>query len=175
MTAEAAKRDEVFQACYIVDDIHKAMQHWHEATQVGPFFYADSVELEIDHRGVTKPLTIGLALAQTTTLQLELVSIKETTGSAYADALGLGGTGFHHLGSYAWDYDATLERYRTQGHEIAHSGIGVGGCRYCYVDTRATLGTMTEVIEPVPDLLAVFATITGAARDWDGADPYRAL
>jgi hypothetical protein len=169
------QRDEFFQACWIVDDIHKAMQQWHEATQVGPFFYAESVDLEIEHWGVKKSLSIGLALAQTPTVQLELVSVHNRGESAYSDALGIGGTGFHHLGAFAADYDATMARYRDLGHEIAHSGIGVGGCRYAYVDTRATLGSMTEVIERVPDLTAVFDRVAEAARDWDGSDPYRPL
>lgn len=132
--------------------------------QVGPFFYANDVENEIDHRGVARKITYDVALAQTSTVQLELIAIKETSGSAYADALGLGGTGFHHLGTWAADYEATLERYTSSGAEIAHSGITVGGCRYSYLDTRDTHGAMIELVEPVSELLAVFKGIADAAE-----------
>jgi hypothetical protein len=167
--------DGVFQACWIVKDIHEAMRGWHESKQAGPFYYAENQELLINHRGTEKKLNIDLALAQTSTVQIELIAVNSGSGSAYSDALGKAGTGFHHLGNLVADYDAALDRYLQQGFELVHEGAGPGGARYGYIDTIKSLGTMTELVERNDILLESFSRVAAAAKDWDGSDPYRPM
>jgi hypothetical protein len=47
------------------------------------------------------------------------------------------------------------------------------GQHFAYVDTVGHDGTMLELIEATPKILAAFQHMKEAARTWDGSDPIR--
>jgi len=69
-------------------------------------------------------------------------------------------------------FDADLEHYRLEGCAVATQGA-FGDMRYVYVDTRARLGHMTEIIEERDSIKKIFKAVADASADWDGKDPIR--
>ena len=167
---------EFFQFCWIVDDLQKAMRRWHETAGVGPFFYVENLTMS-DHRYRGRrpgDVRFSVAFANTGPLQIELIVQHNDVPSSFIDSFGLGGVGFHHAGTIPGDYDAELARYLEQGVAISHDGT-FNGQRFCYLDTRASLGWMVELMELNSSTVEFFATIRESAVDWDGSDPYRAV
>jgi len=85
-----------------------------------------------------------------------------------------GQEGFHHLCMMTNDFDAELAHHRSEGSPAATQGA-FGDMRFAYVDTRARLGHMTEIIEDRESIKAMFKVIADAAASWDGTDPIRYL
>lgn len=172
----ASKGGEFFQFCWVVKDLHAAMRQWHETTGTGPFFYVERPAVEnYRYRGRSSPApAFSAAWANSGHSQIELLQQHDDFPSAYTDSLGLGGAGFHHVGTVPKDYDAELARYESQGVEVAHSATFVGQ-RYCYVDTRATVGWMIELMDINPETKDFYQLIEATAATWDGSDPYRKI
>ena len=164
-----------FQAAWVVNDLEEAMQRWIKTARVGPFFVMSHVQVtETRYHGTPTPIDFSGALAQSGPLQIELIQQHSDTPSAYRDTFSPGQEGFHHMCSFVEDYDAEVENYRQQDAPVAFSGMS-GDMRFAYVDTRATLGFMTEIIEDRQSIRDLFKTITDAAIDWDGSDPIRTV
>ena len=164
----------VIQNSWVVPDIHGAMAAWTRTTGVGPFFLVEGVEVEEQrYRGRPADVKATFALAQAGSIQIELVSQLNRAPSAYRDTVPGGIAAFHHVALYCHDYEADLRDYMAGGAVIAYSG-SVGGKRFCYVDTSATIGCMVELIEASPMQDEFFGRIRAAAADWNGADPVRA-
>lgn len=47
--------------------------------------------------------------------------------------------------------------------------------RVVYVDTRATIGCMIELLEHKPLIVRLLHYIANAAMSWDGTDPIRSI
>lgn len=164
------------QVCWVVPDIHVAIQNWADQAGVGPFFYFDDVCYEdaIYRRRPWQPVKFHAAIAQAGDLQIELVTQLEEGASIFRDVVPAGQSGLHHMSIYTHDYDHDVAFYQKSGVEIAFSGL-MKGARVCWLDTVATLGFMTEVITANPLKEQVFAMFRGAADDWDGVDPIRRI
>ena len=165
-----------FQSCWVVDDIHDAMRRWHETTGTGPFFYMEGQDI-LDHRyrgEAMGTLNFSVAFGYSGSHQIELIQQNEAKPSAYRDSYAAGSEGFHHLGACPDDYDAALDGYRRQGLAVAQEGV-FADQRFCYIDTRATLGWMVELMEQSPASLEFARMAEQAARTWDGTDPYRKI
>jgi len=163
----------VIQNSWVVTDIHAAMAAWTASTGIGPFFLVEGVTIDDQlYRGQPTHLDVTYALAQAGEIQIELVCQHNDVPSAYRDTIPNGSSGFHHVALYCHDYDADLAAYTTAGSEIAFSG-SVGGKRFCYLDTSATLGCMVELIEASTIQADFFQRLRDAAHNWDGSDPVR--
>lgn len=171
----ASKRD-FFQQCWIVSDLHEGMRRWHETTGIGPFFYIENLTMEnCRYRGrQLGDVRFSVAFANTGPLEIELIVQHNDVPSAFIDSLGLGGVGFHHAGTFPADYDAELEHYLRQGIQISHEAT-FGGQRFCYLDTRASLGWMVELMDLNEESLAMRKMFSECATGWDGEDPYRQI
>jgi hypothetical protein len=73
------------------------------------------------------------------------------------------------------DYDADLAALREAGFEVANEGDFGSGMRLAYVDTRAAIGCMLEIIADGEAIRDINDAVSAAARDWDGSDPVRPL
>lgn len=171
----STESNKVVQIAYVVDDLDVSMGHWLQTGKTGPFFVNRHIAVEdFVYRG-TKGFAhdISVGMAQAGEVMIELIQQHNPEPSAYRDVFPDGGNGFHHLYSFA-DFDSEMERLKAAGHAVAHSGR-LGNIRFAYVDTREALGGMTECCDDVPELRALYATVAGAAENWDGSDPIRSF
>jgi hypothetical protein len=164
-----------FQTAWLVNDIDEAMNRWLDAKGVGPFFVRRALRpTSLLYRGESSSLRFHVALAQAGGLQVELIQQVDEGPSAYRDVYPPGTGGFHHLGAYTDDLDADLERHAAAGVSVAALGTNAG-VRFAYLDTRESVGFMTELIDRTGSegQRKWFAEIAEANASWDGTDPVR--
>src|ERR1700754_1161397 len=84
----------VRQNGYVVRDIEAAMKHWIEVMQVGPFFYFPTVKVEeFTYYGKPSDVQLSIALANSGSLQIELIQQRNDAPSMYRDYLAAGREG----------------------------------------------------------------------------------
>ncbi len=165
----------VFQNSYVVPDIDAALQRWTEKLGVGPFYIYRHLDAgAITYRGQPAVLDASFALAQAGDIEVELIQQHNDAPSAYRDAFAADKGGFHHVGVWVDDFDAVKAHYEKLGYPAVTTGGApdIGG-RFAYMDTRADLGVMVELVEKRQDLVDFQTMLIEAARDWDGSDPVR--
>jgi catechol 2,3-dioxygenase-like lactoylglutathione lyase family enzyme len=167
---------EVRQNGYVVTDVEAALRYWTEVLGVGPFFYIEKVPIsDFRYRGEPSPLEVSIALANSGSLQIELIQQRNDAPSMYRDFLDAGHVGLQHIAYWTETLDADLERLQRAGFEIGQSGcIGESG-RFVYFETRGHPGTVIELSEIGGAKGRFFEHIRDAARDWDGSDPIRRI
>lgn len=172
-------KGEIFQMAYVVADLEAAVDHWTRTLGVGPFFnFPLPLELdwlELDGRRVDDhDILSGAALAQNGSVQIEIL-VPGSAPSPYRDFLDSGRQGLQHVGMYATDYDRQMEEARKAGIGVAMEGI-LPLSRFAYLHTDNDFaGTMVELIEPQPAMIALFDQIAQASIEWDGRHPMRAF
>jgi Glyoxalase/Bleomycin resistance protein/Dioxygenase superfamily len=163
----------LFQVGWLVNDLEAAINHWITAARVGPFFIVPHVEVkDVLYRGAPAVLDFSAALAQAGPIQIELIEQHSPGPSAYRDVFAKGEEGLHHLATMTSSFHADVERHRLQGSVAVTEGF-FGDMRFAYVDTRAQLGHMTEIIEDRESIKQIFKTVADASIDWDGSNPIR--
>lgn len=163
------------QIAFVVEDIDAAMQRWIEKMGVGPFYVIRHAKMdELRYRGREVSVDASFAMAQADGIQIELCQQHNEAPSAYRDSFGPGQEGMHHMCVVARSYDDEMAHYRAMGFEPSMEGR-FGQMRFSYVDTRAALGFMTEIIEDWEPVRAVHRQVAEAAKNWDGRDPVRLL
>jgi hypothetical protein len=170
----ALKRD-FFQTGWVVEDLRKAMRHWVESTRGGPFFFRESIKPDhVLYRGEPAALEMNVAIAMIGGMQVELIQELSDGPSAFRDAFPTGTGGLHHIGGFSDDIDRDIVTYRKGGIAVATEG-SVGGMRFVYFDTRASIGCMTELLDRRhgASLERRIRMATAAAESWDGTDPFR--
>ena len=90
------------QVGYVVRDLRKAIDHWVQVADVGPWFLAENLAYEgFAYRGVPGQLKLSVALANSGSLQLELIQPLDQAPSMFREFLDAGQEGMHpvhHLG-----------------------------------------------------------------------------
>jgi hypothetical protein len=171
----AREKTDFFQAAWVVDDLEKSVQRWLTTARIGPFFIVPHVKVQgIRYRGRPATIDFSTALAQAGPIQIELIEQHDDGPSAYRDVYPRGREGFHHLCMMTNAFDAEIERHGSEGSEVATQGQ-FGDMRFAYVDTRARLGHMTEIIEDRVSIREFFEVIADAAVGWDGTHPIRVI
>jgi hypothetical protein len=164
----------VIQNGYVVRDIEAAMRHWIDVLGVGPWFYIDHLPVaDFQYKGQPSPVDISLALANSGTLQIELIQQRNDAPSLYLDFLHAGHEGLQHLGYGTRDFEADLARLLAMGYTIGHAGSVTGRGRFVYLLTEGHPGTIVELFDMSHGRDRVFAGIAAAAHNWDGRDPIR--
>lgn len=159
-------RPEIIQHAWVVPDLDAAIQHWHRTLGVGPFLVNRNIQIsEPRHRGVTRAVAFSTAVAQSGSIQIELVEQHDARPSAFRDTVPAGMTAFHHVAIVADDFDAALRDHAA--YPIAAEGR-FGAIRFVYLDTSATLGAMLEILEDGPAIRAFFGAIRKVGERWDG-------
>lgn len=160
----------VEQMAWVVPDLDAACRAWHRALGIGPFLVTRRVAVEGErHRGVARDTIFATAVAQSGSVQIELVQQIDDGPSVYRDMVPAGSTGFHHVAFVTADFDAAVAAQRAIGHPVAYEGR-VGDMRFAYVDARGTLGHMVEIVEEREGIRRFFNAVRRAAETWDG-DP----
>jgi len=165
----------LIQAAFVVNDLEEAVHRWLATARVGPFFIVPHAKVErVLYRGAPATLDFSAALAQAGPLQIELIEQHDNAASAYRDVYPQGQEGFHHVCMMTDDFDRELARHAAEGSPTATQGA-FGDMRFAYVDTRARLGHMTEVIEDRNSIKDMFKMIADASTGWNGEHPIRYL
>ena len=164
----------LIQIAYVVQDIEAAMKHWGQNIGVGPWFFLPHLAIQ-DFRYHGKPCDadISLALAQSCSVQIELIEQHNNAPSLYHGCLRDGAVSMqHHLGYGTMHFEEDMERLGIQ-YGIAQSGrTGTrGGFAYLKGDKYA--GTIIEIIDLAKGRGELFDAIKTASVDWNGRDPIR--
>jgi hypothetical protein len=162
-----------FQNAWVVDDLESAMHRWTATCGVGPFFVLEHVPMQdLTYRGRPATVDCTIALAQAGRTQIELIVQHCDQPSVYRDLVPRGSSAFHHIATFATDYDRELAEYAAQGLGITTTGK-FGEMRFAYIDASAAIGCVIELLEESQPVRAHFADIAVAAAGWDGRDPVR--
>ena len=177
---------DLLQIGYVVEDIEATMAHWASRLGVGPWFYMKHLSVpDFTYRGQPSPVRLSLALANSGSMQIELIQQRNEAPSMYLDFRALSSTptphdawcddhqGVQHLGYGSMDFDADMRRYAALGYTIVQCGTGGSRGPFAYLDTEAHTGTVVEIMDLAHGREALFAGIAAAARGWDGAEPIR--
>ena len=169
----------IFQMAYVVPELEPFLDHLGQTLGIGPFLLFPTplaFEWLTQHDVPTNGYDIlaQAALAYSGETMIEVI-VPGSDPSPYRDFLAAGRHGLHHLGSWATDYDAQMAAARAAGIGVALEGK-LPLSRFAYLETDAMWpGTMIEIIEPQPPILALFDMIRQAGKDWDGTNPLRPL
>ena len=166
----------IHQVAYVVKDIEAAMRHWSAALGVGPWFYRE-------HCGVTeftyygKPVDplpdLGIALANSGTLQVELIQQRNEADTLYRDFLAEHGEGAQHIAYWTEEFDAQLADLLAAGFIEGHAGrMGARG-RFSYLVNADFPAGVVELSELAGGKAEYFRSVAEAASAWDGSDPIR--
>jgi catechol 2,3-dioxygenase-like lactoylglutathione lyase family enzyme len=171
---------EIRQLAYVVPDIEAAMDHWSRVLGVGPWFYNPRVPIKnYQHRGRSYEPHNSVALANSGSLQVELVQTRNDVPSMYREFTEAGHQGAQHVAYWTEDFDADLERLQAQGFKVAMSGeVGERG-RFVYFDNAdhpgLHPGAVIELSEVAGPKGKLFRLIRESSEGWDGRDPVRAF
>ena len=164
----------VMQNAFVVPDLERAIGHWTEVMDVGPFFLFEHVTFsELVFRGrVAKPMNLTIAIAYWEDLQIELIRQLDDSPSIYTEFQAAHGCGLHHMGVMSQALDADIAELARRGVRPVQQG-SLPGMRFAYVATDHHPGGMIELIEATRGARALFERMREAARSWDGRDPVR--
>ena len=165
----------VMQMAWVVDDLEASMRRWIEQHGAGPFHVLRHCAVQnVRYRGRPATVDMDVAIAQSGGVQIELIQQHDDAPSCYRDMYPMGREGFHHLCYVVDDLRGALAHFAKLGQPPAIEG-NFGNVEFAYVDTRAGIGCMTELVGRHPDIEAFFTMIADSARGWDGREPVRYL
>jgi hypothetical protein len=161
----------VRQVGYVVRDIEKSMDHWARVLGVGPWFYReDATPTTFSYYGKpSKPPRLSIALANSGSLQLELIQQRDDAPSLYRDSLARSGECAQHVAYWTEDrFDETVASLIVKGYAEGHAGqIGDRG-RFSYLLHPNLPSAMIEVSELRGGKGEYFKRVAAAAESWDG-------
>ena len=162
----------ITQTGFVVDDLDAAADRWFRRG-AGPFRAFHAIEVPLIYRQQPTSLKLNLALGHCDGVQIELIQPLDDQPSIFRDCFpdGWPEEGFHHLGMIAGDYDKFLQTHADQGKLPVMEGT-FSGYRFCFIDTRDTLGFMLEAFERTESLLSFFDEIRALGKARTGATPY---
>lgn len=164
------------QIGYIVNDIEKAMDHWSAKLNVGPWFYKEDIGItEFTYFGEPVDVlpTVSIALANSGSLQVELIQPRNEAPSLWYDSLAAGQTGAQHIAYWVDDFDAKRAELLARGFVEGHFGRAGTRGRFSYLVHDDTPGSILELSEATGAKGDYFRRIHEASLEWDGSDPIR--
>lgn len=166
----------MFQMSWVVRDLEAAMLRWVATTGAGPFFVNPHAVVDKGrYRGGPAGHDYTVALAQSGAMQIELIAQHDDIPSIYNEIGDPGPVGtFHHMACFVDDAEAEFARYAAMGAPLAFDGW-FGTMRLGYVDTRARIGCMIDILEHDEACERIFDLIARASVGWEGHDPIRAF
>ncbi|MGO1183308.1 MAG: VOC family protein [Micrococcaceae bacterium] len=164
------------QIGYIVDDVEKAMDLWAHKLNVGPWFYKEDIGVsEFTYFGepVAELPKVSIALANSGSLQVELIQPRNEVPSLWYDSLKTGKTGPQHIAYWVDDFDDKHAELVARGFVEGHAGRAGGRGRFAYFVHEDTPGSILELSESTGGKAEYFRKIREASIGWDGSDPIR--
>jgi len=170
------KPDAIYQVAYVVENLSEAINNWASQTSTGPFFLFEHFEfVEPVYRGEPIDLDISIALGYSGALCIELIQQHDERPSVYQEEIERKGYGQHHIAVLEPQVEERISHYENAGNPCLFRGAFAMGARVAYLDTRATLGCMLELVEDNDVTRSVLKDLQQAHLDWDGHDPIRVV
>ncbi len=161
----------VGQLGYVVHDLEEAAARWAETTGIGPWRILGAVDLDhFTYEAEASAVEIGIALAYSGDVQIELIQQFNDAPSMYRDLLDTYGEGAQHVCFYPDDYDAALEHALASGMTVGQEGA-LWGIRFAYL--RGEGGRVIELADLPDHVRAGRQAGIAEAASWDGVDPVR--
>lgn len=163
----------VSQLGLVVTDMSRSTAGYGAALGVRRWYRSRMAWHEVVYRGEPTAIDWDIVVGYSAGVQVELIEIRDAGPNLYHEILGSDGWGLHHLGVVVRDFDRRVDRARRAGLEVAQHGAirfaGGATCRFAYLDTRAELGFILELIEMrvfglqpgMPEWLLRVGTLTG--------------
>lgn len=174
------------QVGFIVKDIRGCMMHWSEKLKVGPWAYREKLDvLEYRYYGEEVGFPdLSIALANSGSLQLELIQQNNDTPSLYLDTLKRNGEIAQHISYWTeTEFDAWGAYLKSQGYKEGMAGRfgqatnskfgGQARGRFAYFIHEDLPSCIIEIGEQTGGKTETFENIRRAAEVWDGSDPIR--
>ena len=166
---------EMRQIGYVVHDIEASMRHWVDNCDIGPWYYAEIMPVTaFSYRGRPYDLKMSIALANSGTMQIELIQQRNDVPSMYRDFLAGGREGLQHWSSWPEDYEEKVRQALAAGWKIGQEGDSARG-KFVYFENGGVPGTVVEMSHLTPTRRKIFDGVRAAAVDWDGKDPVRPM
>jgi len=157
-------RRSYFQTAWVVNDLEQAVHEWVNRAQIGPFFLLPHSRIDNSvYHGSPVTVDISIAVAQVGPMQIELIEQHGRQSSPFTVELPQAG-----------DLDEDIRYYANQGIVAVFTGL-VGDARFAFIDTRSSLGFLTELIQRGSSVEGLFEFVSQAGAEWDGSDPIRSL
>jgi len=166
----------IYQLAYIVENLSEALDHWLKLTSSGPFFVFEHFEfVNPVYKGQPTELDISIALGFAGGLCIELIQQHDSRPSVYQQEIERRGYGQHHVAVLEPRIEDRIHQYKDEGVTCLFRGAFAMGAEVAYLDTRATLGCMLELVEFNDVTRAVLEDMQSAHAEWDGSDPIRVV
>ena len=162
---------------FVVRDIEAAMHNWTTALHIGPFYYVDRVPVtDLCYQGAHGSPQLGLALAYSGNLQIELIQQHDKTPSSYLNFLSGGREGLHHIGFFSEHYDLDLQRAVEAGLLVEQSAVidALVG-KSTYFASGRPGEPLHGLVALAPANLELYRMVHTEAERWDGSGPVRRI
>ena len=115
--------------------------------------YRDKFQLRIAHREVVQEQGVEAVLLDVGENHVELLA-PLTADTPVGRFLAKQGPGLHHVAYQVSDIDATLDALKRAGLQMIdeHPRTGIRGSRVAFMHPRASMGVLTEIVQPAAGL-----------------------
>lgn len=159
-------RDGLIQLGFVVHDLDDAMARYAAAFGVPSWHVMRSFRgSEPRYLGAECAAAAHIAMGYTGHLQIELIQPADDEPSVHRHDPAAPVPGLHHVGVATTDFEASLAALTSGGQAVLFRDRPDPHTRVAYVDTRETIGVLTELIEASDTLDAMFTGI------WRGSSP----
>jgi methylmalonyl-CoA/ethylmalonyl-CoA epimerase len=131
-----------------IDHIGVAVEEIEPALEL----YRDGLQLEVAHREVVEEQGVEAVLLDVGENHVELLA-PLGPDTPVGRFLARQGPGLHHVAYQVADIDATLQALRQAGLQLIDQQprTGIRGSRVAFMHPRATVGVLTEIVQPAAD------------------------
>jgi Glyoxalase/Bleomycin resistance protein/Dioxygenase superfamily len=167
------------QVAYVSNNVEKAVKHWLEVMNAGPFYMLRLPPIEKRYRGrlVTDTFVTAVGFAGNT--QIEISQPTNNEPSIIREILELKGEGgVHHIfpefrSLNDLEYRQRRQKYENAGLKVALE-FDIPGMGYqLFYDALDSIGTFIELAQLSPAVFQTVHRIYDAHRSWDGKNPIR--
>jgi methylmalonyl-CoA/ethylmalonyl-CoA epimerase len=128
-----------------IDHIGVAVEEIEPALEL----YRDSFDLDVAHREIVQEQGVEAVLLDVGENHVELLA-PLAPDTPVGKFLAKQGPGLHHVAYQVLDIDATLQALRQAGLQLIDEQprTGIRGSRVAFMHPRASLGVLTEIVQP---------------------------
>lgn len=161
-------RDGLIQLGFVVPDLDRAMLVYAHVFHISRWHVMRSFRGEQPrYRGEPTTAAAHIAMGYSGHLQIELIEPAGDQPSVHTHDSGAPIPGLHHVGVATTTFEKSLASLTRNGEAILFEDRPDPTTRVAYVDTRDTIGTMTELIEASASLDGMFTHLWEQGRDDD--------
>lgn len=135
----------------VVKDLDRTKERFESAFGIGPWAVFEGEPAKCVDRGREVSFRGKMGMAQSGSVQIELIEILEGDETIHTEFLKEHGEGIHHVGFIVRDIESRIKAAKDEGIEILQHGLlkqmGMT-IEYVYLDTRNYGGVVFEFIKP---------------------------